>query len=222
MAKRVGVLLSGCGVFDGSEIHEAVSLLVALDRHGAQVVCLAPDIPQMHVIDHVRKQPDGSTRNVLVESARIARGNIRKLSDVSADELDAIVLPGGFGAAKNLCDFATKADACTVHPQVEKLLRALHDAGKPIGLACIAPVIAARLFGNANPKPKLTIGTDPSTAGAVEKMGATHVRADETGVVVDPQHKLVTTPCYMHHVGPWTVFQGASKLVDELMKLMGP
>lgn len=221
MSKRVGVLLSGCGVFDGSEIHEAVSILIALDRHGAQVVCLAPDIPQMHVVDHVRKQPDGSTRNVFVESARIARGNIRKLGEVSADELDAIVLPGGFGAAKNLCDFATRAEACTVHPQVEKLLRAMHDAGKPIGLACIAPVIAARLFGHASPSPRLTIGTDTSTASAVEKMGATHVPADETGVVVDAAHKLVTTPCYMHHVGPHTVFVGASKMVDELMKLMG-
>lgn len=220
MATRVGVVLSGCGVFDGSEIHEAVSVLVALDRRGAKAVCAAPNVP-LATINHLSGQPSGPARNVLEESARIARGKVRDLSTLQAGEIDALVFPGGFGAAKNLCDFASAGAKAKVQPDVARLLRDCHAAGKPIGLACIAPVIAARLFGHASPKPRLTIGTDASTASAVEKMGATHVAAEGTGVVVDPHHKLVTTPCYMHHVGPWTVFQGASRMVDELMKLLG-
>src|SRR5262245_92052 len=139
---KVAVILSGCGVMDGSEIHEAVLTLLALDRAGAKYECLAPNKNQMHVVNHVTKKPaEGEMRNVLVESARIARGNIKDLATASADDYDAVVLPGGFGAAKNLCDYAVKADKCELDPGAKKFLVAMRQANKPIGAICISPVI---------------------------------------------------------------------------------
>lgn len=220
MPVKVGVMLSGCGVFDGSEIHEAVSILIALDRRGAQIICIAPNIPH-EVTNHLSKQTDKSTRNVLEESARIARGKIRDLATVKADDLDALVFPGGFGAAKNLCDFASKAHEAQVHPQVEKLLKEMHAAKKPIGLACISPVIAAAIFGRMNRKPRLTIGSDPGTAAAINKMGGEHHNVGPTEVHVDEENRIVTTPCYMNDVGPWVVYQGAEKMVEEVLRMTG-
>lgn len=220
MSARVGVLLSGCGVFDGSEIHEAVSILIALDRRGAQVICVAPDIP-LQPVNHLDQQPENGTRNVLVESARIARGKIRDLASVKSDELDALVFPGGFGAAKNLCDFAGKGADAKAHPDVERLLRDMHSAGKPIGLACISPVIAAAVLGPMGVKPKLTIGHDRTTADAINKMGGEHHPVGPAEVMIDEQNRLVTTPCYMNDVGPWVVFQGAEKMVEEVLRMAG-
>jgi enhancing lycopene biosynthesis protein 2 len=215
---KVAVILSGCGVFDGSEIHEAVACLIALDRRGAQIICAAPNIPQAAVMNHATKQPaGGQSRNVLEESARIARGKIRDVATLQASELDALVFPGGFGAAKNLSDFASKGAACTVNPQVQRLVSDMHAAQKPIGLACIAPVLAARILGRH--APQLTIGTDKATADAINSMGGKHVTTDPTGVVVDEQNRLVTTPCYMNDVGPWTVVQGVEKMVEQVLKL---
>jgi enhancing lycopene biosynthesis protein 2 len=211
----VAVVLSGCGVFDGSEIHEAVSVLVALDRHGAETVCLAPDVPQLHTIDHLAGKPaDGPARNVLIESARIARGKIRDIAAASAEEFDALVFPGGFGAAKNLCDFAAKGPGCAVHPAVARLCQAMNAAKKPIGFACIAPVIAARLFGAT-----VTIGNDTATAAAIEQMGGKHQTAGPTDICVDEASKIVTTPCYMYDSTPWQVFQGADRMVEAVLRL---
>lgn len=215
----VGVVLSGAGVFDGSEIHEAVAILIALDRHRATIVCIAPDIPLAGVVNHLNKSPDPHPRNVLEESARIARGKIRNLAEVKAAELDALVFPGGFGAARNLCDFASKGADCTVNPQVRRLIEEMYAAKKPIGLACIAPVLAARVLGKHSPH--LTIGTDRGTADAIQSMGGKHVNTDPTGVCVDEANRLVTTPCYMNDVGPWTVYQGAEKMVAEVLRMVG-
>jgi enhancing lycopene biosynthesis protein 2 len=214
---KVGVVLSGCGVFDGSEIHEAVSILIALDRRGAQIVCMAPNMPQAGVTNHLNKQPDSKARNVLEESARIARGKIENLADVQAGALDALVFPGGFGAAKNLSDFAVKGANCDVNPEVARLAREMHAAKKPIGLACIAPVLAAKILGRHSPQ--LTIGTDKSTADAIHSMGGKHVNTEPAGVCVDEANRLVTTPCYMNNVGPYTVYQGVEKMVEELLRL---
>lgn len=221
MSIKVGVLLSGCGVMDGSEIHEAVSILIALDQGKAEIICMAPNIPQAQTINHLTRQPAGVARNVLEESARIARGKIRDLAGVRADELDALILPGGFGAAKNLSDFAFKGAEMQVHPEVKRLLIELHAARKPIGLACIAPVIAARVFADLGLKPQLTIGTDSSTASAINKMGAQHQNTGPVDICIDPANRLVTTPCYMNDVGPWTVYQGAEKMVAEVLRMTG-
>jgi enhancing lycopene biosynthesis protein 2 len=221
MATRVGVLLSGCGVFDGSEIHEAVSILLALDRRGAQIICMAPNIPQAGTVNHLVRKPDPHPRNVLEESARIARGNIRDLATVKADQLDALIFPGGFGTAKNLCTFAADGPDCKVDPQVERLMLEMHAQKKPIGLACIAPVLAARVFGARNLKPTVTIGTDPATAQAVTAMNAVHQNTGPTDIAVDQANRLVTTPCYMTCSGPWAVYQGAEKMVEQVLRMAG-
>ena len=215
---RIGVVLSGCGVFDGTEIHEAVITLLALDRAGAEIVCMAPDVDQLHVIDHLRGDvARGERRNVLVESARIARGNVLDIATVDPDELDALILPGGFGAAKNLSDFALKGAACTVHPEVARVVSAVHAAGKPVGAICIAPAVVARLLGGE--RPQLTIGTDPGTAAALEAMGACHEACGVRGTVVDRERRLVTTPAYMLAGSVAEAADGIEKLVGEVLEL---
>jgi enhancing lycopene biosynthesis protein 2 len=218
MAIRVGVVLSGCGVFDGSEIHEAVSVLIALDKRAAQVICMAPNVAA-DAVNHLTKKPAGQKRSVLEESARIARGNIRDIATVQADELDALVFPGGFGAAKNLCSFATEGPNCTVNPQVERLVCDMVKAKKPIGLASIAPVLAASNIGKHGLKPKVTIGSDKGTADAINAKRGEHQITGPTDVCVDEANRLVTTPCYMNNVGPWFVFQGVDKMVELVLRM---
>jgi len=219
MKPKVGVVLSGCGVYDGAEIHESVLTLLALDRAGAEAVCLAPDVAQRHVVNHLTGQPAaGESRNVLVEAARIARGAVKDLAGFDPAGLDALVLPGGFGAAKNLSDFAFAGADCSVNPEAARVLRAVHAAGKPVGAICIAPVILARLLGAE--KPRLTIGTDPGTASAIGKMGGEHVSCGGGQAVVDAEKRLVTTPAYMLDSPISEVAAGIEKLVAELLGML--
>jgi enhancing lycopene biosynthesis protein 2 len=216
--KKVAVILSGCGVFDGSEIHESVLTLLALDRLNAQAICVAPNIPQHHVINHLTQQPvAGESRNVLMESARIARGKITPLDQLKPGDVDAAILPGGFGAAKNLCDFAFKGAQFVVHPQVAAALKAIHEAGKPIGFICIAPALAAQLFGGRGLQ--FTIGTDPGTAEVLQTWGAKHARCAVTEVVVDRRLKVVSTPAYMTARSIAEAETGITKLVREVLDL---
>jgi enhancing lycopene biosynthesis protein 2 len=216
--KRVGVLLSGCGFLDGAEIHEATCTLLSLDRRGAKLVATAPDVAQMHVVDHVAQRPaEGQARNVLTEAARIVRGQITPLATVRAADLDALILPGGFGAAKNLCSFAVEGRQMRVLPEVEKLVMDVHAAGKPLGFICISPVIGARLLG---PKGvRITIGNDPETAAAVESWGAKHVVCTVEEIAVDDRLKVVSTPAYM--LGPWIapVASGIDRLVSAVLEM---
>jgi len=188
MSRKVAVILSGCGVYDGSEIHEAVSILIALDKRKAQITCLAPDIPQVTTVNHRTKEKETHPRNVLTEAARIARGKIADLASANAADFDAAILPGGFGAAINLCSFAADGANCKVEPSVEKFLLAMHNAGKPVGLACIAPVLAAAVFGRQGMNPELTIGTDAGTADKLRQMGAKHQDRSPTDVCVDARN----------------------------------
>jgi enhancing lycopene biosynthesis protein 2 len=216
--KHVAVILSGCGVFDGAEIHESVLTLLALDRANARITCAAPDIAQHHVVNHLTGQPAaGETRNVLVESARIARGRILPLRDLRASEVDAIVLPGGFGAAKNLCTFALAGSDFTVDPDLARLLREAHALGKPLGFACIAPAIAARLFGAAGVD--FTIGDDPATAAALEASGGRHAACAVADIVVDRRLKIVTTPAYMLAQRITEAEAGINRLVQAVLAL---
>ncbi len=218
MAKTIGVLLSGCGVMDGSEIHEAVITLLALDRAGAKAVCMAPDVPQMHVINHLRNEPWGNqTRSVLEESARIARGAIKNLEDVKGAQLDALILPGGFGAAKNLCNYAVKGIDCEVHPEVARVIREVHEAGKPVGFICIAPVIAAKLLGKK--KVHVTIGSDKGTAKDIESLGAVHEECPVRECRVDKALKVVSTPAYMLAGRVSEAADGIERLVKEVLAL---
>ncbi|MDP7558071.1 MAG: isoprenoid biosynthesis glyoxalase ElbB [Candidatus Marinimicrobia bacterium] len=218
---KVGVVLSGCGVFDGAEIHESVITMLALDRSGADYQCMAPDVEQMHVVNHLTGQEaEGESRNVLVESARIARGEVVDMAGVTSNDVDAVIFPGGFGAAKNLCDFAVKGTDCDVHPEVLRLVREMHEAGKPIGVVCIAPAMMAKVMEDSGSSVDLTIGTDEETAAAIESMGASHVSCPVEEFVVDRENKIVSTPAYMSANRITEVEAGVTKLVDEVLKLI--
>jgi enhancing lycopene biosynthesis protein 2 len=217
-SKRVGVVLSGCGFLDGAEIHEATLTLLSLDRRGATLVAAAPDVDQLHVVDHAKGAPEsGARRNVLAESARIVRGRISELGTLSARDLDALVFPGGFGVAKNLCTFATEGRNMHVLPAVERLVRDMRAAGKPMGFVCIAPVLAARVLGREGPK--VTIGDDAETAAAIESWGARHVACAVEEIVVDERLKIASTPAYM--LGPWIapVAAGIDRLVSAVLEM---
>ncbi len=216
MKKNIAVVLSGCGVYDGAEIHEATLTLLAIAQNGAHYQCFAPDTDQVHVINHLTGEEMNETRNVLVESARIARGNIRALSSFDAGEFDAIVFPGGFGAAKNLCDFAFKGADCRVNRDVENAVKEMVKAGKPIGALCIAPVVIAKILGNV----QVTIGNDPETATAIRNMGGTHHEKSHGEVVVDSRYKLVTTPCYMLDATIDQIYAGAENTIRAILNLM--
>ncbi len=215
---KVAVILSGCGVFDGAEIHESVLTLLALDRAGAEYECLAPDIEQMHVVNHLTGEvAEGESRNVLVEAARIARGAIRDVAEARAEDYDALIFPGGYGAAKNLCDFAVKGAECTVQPDVQRFAKAMAEARKPVGYVCIAPAMVPRIYDN----PRVTIGTDADTARAIEGMGAVHVECPVREFVIDEANKVVTTPAYMLAQRIGEAAEGIEKLVAEVLRMAG-
>lgn len=224
MSKRIAVVLAGSGRSDGSEIHESVSVLVHLSRKGWAYRCFAPDAPQAEVVNHATDQVEpGATRHMLAESARISRGDITPLHNLDASTFDALVLPGGFGAAKNLCDFASKGAACSVWPDVSRAITVFHAARKPIGLCCIAPIIAAKVLGTAagGPGCTITLGGESGAAAAARAMGATHQECSVTRACVDRPNRLVTTPAYMHDAKPHEVFDGIGAMVDDMGSLMG-
>lgn len=216
MHKKVAVILSGCGVYDGAEIHESVITLLRLSQRGAQVQCFAPDIAQHHVVNHLTGEEMPESRNVLVESARIARGAIKDVREAKVEDFDALIVPGGFGAAKNLCNFAFEGDRCEVESDVLALAKAFAAAHKPVGLICIAPAMAERIYG---PGIECTIGCDADTAAALTRMGAKHVECPVDEIVEDSRHKLVTTPAYMLAQNIAEVASGINKLVDRVLEL---
>ncbi|HAT51282.1 MAG: isoprenoid biosynthesis glyoxalase ElbB [Nitrospirae bacterium] len=216
--KRIGVLLSGCGVYDGAEIHEATLTLYFLDRASAHIIAMAPNIPQHHVINHLTGEVTNETRNVLVESARIARGQIRDMATVTADDLDAIILPGGFGAAKNLSSVAFDGPNARVNPEVSRLLLEMFAAKKPIGALCIAPALLSRVLSGKGAT--LTIGTDVGVAEAIEKMGNRHQQSNADAIVIDSANNIVTTAAYMCAASIGAAGEGIEKLVNQIIKMV--
>ena len=214
--KRVAVVLAGCGVYDGGEIQEAVLTLLHIELNGGTYQCFAPDMPQHHVINHLTGQESPETRNVLTEAARIARGNIQPITDINAQDYDAIILPGGFGAAKNLSNFAFKGADCQVQADTLAAIRAFADAGKPVGLMCIAPAMAGRIFGEGV---QATIGNDEATADAMKATGVDHKICTVSDIVVDENRRLVTTPAYMLGPSVSDVNKGISKLVARVLEM---
>jgi enhancing lycopene biosynthesis protein 2 len=214
--KKFAIILAGCGVYDGAEIHEAVMAMYAVMKSGAEYQLFAPDIAQHHVVNHLTGAEMPETRNVLVESARIARGKIKPLTDLDMRSFDALLFPGGFGVAKNLCSFAFKGADCEVHPQVSKVVREAVSLRKPVGALCISPVILAKVLGEV----EITIGSDTGTAAAVEKMGAKHRNTSHGQVVTDTRHKVFTTPCYMLDATILQIAEGADNLVMAMLKEM--
>ncbi|MDA3904646.1 MAG: isoprenoid biosynthesis glyoxalase ElbB [Bacteroidales bacterium] len=214
--KKFAVILSGSGVFDGTEIHEATLSLLAIAQAGAEYEIFAPDIPQHHVINHITGEEMNETRNVLIESARIARGKISLLSAFESSSFDAILFPGGFGVAKNLCSLAVKGPDCSVNADVEKAIKAMYNAKKPIGALCIAPALIARVIEGV----KVTIGQDESTAGAIHSMGGVHISTTHGEVVEDKTKRVFTTPCYMLDASISDIYNGANNVVKAMMDNM--
>jgi enhancing lycopene biosynthesis protein 2 len=214
--KKFAVVLSGCGVYDGSEIHEAVMALYAIAKSGATYQAFAPDIKQYHVINHAKGEATNETRNVLVESARIARGKIEPLAEFNAQEYDGLVLPGGFGAAKNLSTYAFDGIKMEVNEEVAKAILAMHELKKPVGAMCIAPVILAKVLWEV----ELTIGQDSSTIKNIETLGAHHHKTGNGEITIDDENRLVTTPCYMLDATIVDIAIGAENMVKAMMKFM--
>jgi enhancing lycopene biosynthesis protein 2 len=216
---KVAVILSGCGFLDGSEIHEAVLTLLALDRAGAEVHCFAPDIAQAGVTDHATKAAVNQSRNVLAEAARITRGAITDLARARAADFDALALPGGYGAAKNLSNFASAGAQAVVEPRVAQFLRDAFHAHKPIGAWCIAPATLAAALKDEKAGITLTIGDDKGTARALEALGVHHVDCPVDGICVDEKNRIVTTPAYMYDARIADVAKGIDKAVAALLAM---
>ena len=218
--KKVGVLLSGCGVNDGAEIHESVITMLALDRAGAEMVLMAPNIDQMHVVNHYTGQEMDEYRNVLVESSRIARGNIKDMAEISANDMDALIIPGGFGVAKNLCDYAMAGPDCSINPDVYRLISELKLLNKPIGAICIAPAMMAKILGELDESANMTIGSDETTSKDIEAMGSVHIECQVSEMVVDEEKNLVTTPAYMEAKTIKEAADGIEKLVKQVLSMI--
>ncbi|MFW5974757.1 MAG: isoprenoid biosynthesis glyoxalase ElbB [Bacteroidota bacterium] len=212
--KKFAIILSGSGVFDGAEIHESTLTMLAIAQHGGQYQIFAPDIEQYHVVNHITGEEMNEKRNVLIESARIARGDIKPLSEYNEEDFDALIMPGGFGAAKNLSDFAVKGPDCSVDKDVEKAIKDTVAAKKPLGAICISPAVVARVLEGV----EITIGQDEDTIKGLEAMGARHKKTDHGEVVVDEKYNLFTTPCYMLDANILQIWEGAENIVKAMME----
>lgn len=213
--KKFAVILSGCGVYDGAEIHEATLSLLAIDKAGALYQCFAPDIQQHHVVNHLTGKEVKESRNVLVEAARIARGKIKPLTEFYTADFDYLLLPGGFGVAKNLCSLAFDGPDCQINREVELAIIHMHKAAKPIGALCIAPALLARVIEGAT----VTIGDDEGTTIAIEKMGGIHQEKGHGEITIDKKNRLVTTPCYMLNASISQVESGVNATIKALLSL---
>jgi len=218
---KVGVCLSGCGFMDGAEIFESVATVYHLEQAGAEVLAVAPDIDQAHVVNHLTGAVmEGETRNVLVEAARIMRGNIKDIAGVAAADMDALIFPGGFGAAKNLSTYAFDGVNCEVHKEVNRLVRDILAANKPLGVICIAPAMLAKILEGSGIRAKLTIGDDTQTAQDIQDMGTTHVACGVTRHITDEENKIVSTPAYMLAQKIGETWGGIAGLVKEVLALI--
>ncbi len=214
--KRFAVILSGCGVNDGAEIHEATLTLLAIQKSGSSYQCFAPDKEQTQVINHLTGETMNESRNVLVESARIARGKIKPINLYEAEKFDGVIFPGGYGVAKNLCSFAFDGVDFTVDPEVELAVISSVEAGIPIGALCISPVLMAKILPGAD----VTIGQDKPTIEVIEKIGGAHYRTNHAELIIDDKYKLISTPCYMLNANIAQIAEGIENVVNEMIRLM--
>jgi enhancing lycopene biosynthesis protein 2 len=213
--KTIAVVLSGCGVADGSEIYETVCTLLSIEKAGAKYQCMAPNIPQKRVINHHTDQEMNEPRNVLVEAARLARGEIIDIAHADPKDYDAVIFPGGFGAANNLSDFGPKGEKSTMDPQTLSFAKKMALLKKPAGFICIAPNLISHIYGKGV---KVTIGTDQTTAHVLQKMGSLHVECDCANVVIDDHHNVITTPAFMLGKSITEISVGIDKLVQETIR----
>lgn len=211
--KKFAIILAGSGVFDGAEIHEVALSMLAISAQGCSYQCFAPDIEQHHVINHLSGEEMNESRNVLIESARIARGDVKNITEFQPTDFDVLLIPGGFGVAKNLCNFAFKGADCEVNSNVARVINQMHEAGKPIGALCISPVLVSKVLG----KVKLTLGQDQDVIDNVEKMGSLHIKTTHGEVIVDEKNKIFTTPCYMLDANILQINEGTTNIVKAIL-----
>jgi enhancing lycopene biosynthesis protein 2 len=227
MKQKIGLLLSGCGVYDGAEIHESVLSLLAIAEQGAEAVCIGVDHPQHHVVNHANGKETSEVRNMLVEAARIARGQIRDLSTVSVKDIDALVIPGGFGSAKNLTTWAVEGVNGSVLPQVKKFIQELNQAGKPIAALCVSPVVIAKALQGSNAKVEMTLGSDEEDSpydigqfsSGLNAVGMTAVMKKKDEIHVDTANKIVSAPCYMMETDLVTLKKNISDAIEALIQM---
>lgn len=217
---KVGVVLSGCGAQDGAEIHESVITLLALDRAGAEVTIMAPDMNQFHVINHLNNEEIDTSRNILIESARIARGNIVDVATVTGNELDALIFPGGTGMAKNIFDYAMAGSDCTVIKDVQRLTMEIIEAGKPLGAICIAPVMVAKVLQKMGRSGKVTGGCSKQITADIHSMGIETESAGADEIVVDVKNKIVSTPAYVEAKSIKESAEGIEKLITKVLEMI--
>ncbi|EPE37185.1 isoprenoid biosynthesis glyoxalase ElbB [Candidatus Photodesmus anomalopis] len=210
---KIAVVLSGCGVFDGSEINEVVLSLFELEKQSINYEVFAQDKNQKHVINHYNQSSDNFTRNILFESSRIVRGNIKKLSELNYNTFDGLLIPGGFGVAKNLSNLAFKNGHFTIDIEFKKIMT--NFIGKPSGYLCIAPMLIPHVYRNA----KCTIGNDPEMAKIINNLGGIHVNCSANDIVIDEKNRLITTPGYMMTNSRVEVHLGIEKLVSKLKNI---
>ncbi|MBO7346436.1 MAG: isoprenoid biosynthesis glyoxalase ElbB [Bacteroidales bacterium] len=216
MKKKIAIIIGGCGHRDGSEIHETTMTMLAVEEHGATYQMFAPNRNQYHVLNHLDGTEMHEQRNMLVEAARIARGNILPLENFDVNQFDAVIFPGGCGVAKNFFNYAFKGMDCEVDEQIAHIIQSVHQAGKPIGALCISPVLMAKILGNIT----VTIGQDAKTARDIEQMGATNVNTSNGDVVTDKKNKIFSTPCYMLDANLVDIHEDAYNLVEAMMEYM--
>ncbi len=212
--KTFAIILAGCGVYDGAEIHEAVMTMYAVTKNGAEYQIFAPDIAQHHVVNHLTGAEMPETRNVLVESARIARGKIKPISELDMREFDALIFPGGYGVAKNLCSYAFDGAECTVNPEISNVIREAVSLRKPIGAMCISPVLLAKIMGGIT----ITVGPNEADAVNVKAMGANHIATKHGDVIIDEKHRLFTTPCYQLKASLVEIAEDTDAIVKAMLK----
>ncbi len=212
--KKFAVVLCGCGHLDGSEIYEATMTLLAIDRNSCSYTIFAPDEDQYHVMNHLTKEVTQEKRNMMVEAARIARGEISDIKQYNPEDFDGLIFPGGFGAAKNLFTYAIDGVNAKVNPDIETAIKATYQMKKPIGALCIAPVLIAKILGDIT----ITIGSDPAAIADVEKMGAHHINTLETEVISDKQNMIFSTPCYMLPATIANIADSADNLIRVILE----
>ena len=218
--KKIAIVLAGCGVFDGAEIHESVLTMLYLRKTGHEYFCFAPNRPQYHVIDHTKEQPvEYESRNILIEGARIARGEIKKIEEYNPSDFDALIFPGGFGVAKNFFSFVFDGINCTIQYDIEKVIRDTNKQGKPIGAMCISPVLIVRSFKGSPIKPVVTIGNVPELIEAIEKMGGEHRECKVDEICVDEKNHIVTCPAYTIANNIAEAASGIEKLVNKIIEI---
>ncbi len=222
--KKIGVLLSGCGVYDGAEIQEAVLTLLEIDQMGAEAVCIALNENQFHTINHLTGETMPEDRNMLVEAARIARGNIQDISSIIPADLDALVLPGGFGNAKNFTNWAFEGATGSIHPKIKLLIVNMVNIGKPIVALCVSPIVVAKALEDSNLHPILTIGSSEQASpysiedfskglkqtGASTNMKTTHE------IEFDANLNIISAPCYMQEVSIKTIHENIQLAFEQL------